>query len=160
MLASDAFFPFADGVEEAAKHGITAVIQPGGSVRDDDVIAAADRLGLAMVSGHSGISDTRSSEACATTWSRCRISSGAGPQQLILLLVLHLELIQSAAQVLHQRVEIGTGDSPCRRARPSYSCRYTARSAAGLADLVDKVYLEFLHSSRIAGRLREVGLPR
>ena len=49
VLASDAFFPFPDGVEEAAKHGITAVIQPGGSVRDADVIAAADRLGLAMV---------------------------------------------------------------------------------------------------------------
>jgi phosphoribosylaminoimidazolecarboxamide formyltransferase / IMP cyclohydrolase len=49
VLASDAFFPFPDGVEEAAKHGITAVIQPGGSVRDEDVIAAADRLGLAMV---------------------------------------------------------------------------------------------------------------
>jgi phosphoribosylaminoimidazolecarboxamide formyltransferase/IMP cyclohydrolase len=49
VLASDAFFPFPDGVEEAAKHGITAVIQPGGSVRDDDVIAAANRLGLAMV---------------------------------------------------------------------------------------------------------------
>jgi phosphoribosylaminoimidazolecarboxamide formyltransferase/IMP cyclohydrolase len=48
VLASDAFFPFADGVEEAAKFGITAVIQPGGSVRDDEVIAAADRLGLAM----------------------------------------------------------------------------------------------------------------
>ena len=49
VVASDAFFPFADGVEEAACHGITAVIQPGGSVRDEDVIAAADRLGLAMV---------------------------------------------------------------------------------------------------------------
>jgi phosphoribosylaminoimidazolecarboxamide formyltransferase / IMP cyclohydrolase len=49
VLASDAFFPFADGVEEAAKHGITAVIQPGGSVRDEEVIAAANRLGLAMV---------------------------------------------------------------------------------------------------------------
>jgi phosphoribosylaminoimidazolecarboxamide formyltransferase / IMP cyclohydrolase len=49
VLASDAFFPFPDGVEEAAKHGITAVIQPGGSVRDDDVIAAANNLGLAMV---------------------------------------------------------------------------------------------------------------
>jgi phosphoribosylaminoimidazolecarboxamide formyltransferase/IMP cyclohydrolase len=49
IVASDAFFPFADGVEEAARHGITAVIQPGGSVRDADVIAAADRLGLAMV---------------------------------------------------------------------------------------------------------------
>ncbi len=49
VLASDAFFPFPDGVEEAAKHGITAVIQPGGSVRDEEVIAAADRLGLAMV---------------------------------------------------------------------------------------------------------------
>ncbi|HTR35247.1 MAG TPA: bifunctional phosphoribosylaminoimidazolecarboxamide formyltransferase/IMP cyclohydrolase [Bryobacteraceae bacterium] len=49
VLASDAFFPFPDGLEEAAKYGITAVIQPGGSVRDDDVIAAANRLGLAMV---------------------------------------------------------------------------------------------------------------
>jgi len=48
-LASDAFFPFPDGVEEAHKHGITAVIQPGGSVRDEEVIAAADRLGLSMV---------------------------------------------------------------------------------------------------------------
>ena len=49
VLASDAFFPFPDGIEEAAKHGITAVIQPGGSVKDDEVIAAANRLGLAMV---------------------------------------------------------------------------------------------------------------
>jgi len=49
VLASDAFFPFPDGVEEAAKAGATTVIQPGGSVRDSDVIAAADRLGLAMV---------------------------------------------------------------------------------------------------------------
>jgi phosphoribosylaminoimidazolecarboxamide formyltransferase/IMP cyclohydrolase len=49
VLASDAFFPFPDGVEEAAKHGITAVIQPGGSVRDGDVIEAANRLNLAMV---------------------------------------------------------------------------------------------------------------
>ena len=48
-LASDAFFPFPDGVEAAAKAGVTAVAQPGGSVKDDDVIAAADRLGLAMV---------------------------------------------------------------------------------------------------------------
>jgi phosphoribosylaminoimidazolecarboxamide formyltransferase/IMP cyclohydrolase len=49
VLASDAFFPFPDGVEEAAKHGITAVIQPGGSVRDDEVVAAANKLGIAMV---------------------------------------------------------------------------------------------------------------
>jgi phosphoribosylaminoimidazolecarboxamide formyltransferase/IMP cyclohydrolase len=49
VVASDAFFPFPDGIEEAARHGITAVIQPGGSVRDEEVIAAADRLGLAMV---------------------------------------------------------------------------------------------------------------
>jgi phosphoribosylaminoimidazolecarboxamide formyltransferase/IMP cyclohydrolase len=49
VLASDAFFPFPDGVEEAAAHGITAVIQPGGSVRDEEVIAAANRLNLAMV---------------------------------------------------------------------------------------------------------------
>ncbi|MEA2204321.1 MAG: phosphoribosylaminoimidazolecarboxamide formyltransferase / cyclohydrolase [Blastocatellia bacterium] len=49
VIASDAFFPFRDGVDEAAKHGITAVIQPGGSVRDAEIIAAADELGLAMV---------------------------------------------------------------------------------------------------------------
>jgi phosphoribosylaminoimidazolecarboxamide formyltransferase/IMP cyclohydrolase len=49
VVASDAFFPFPDGVEEAAKAGAVAVIQPGGSVRDADVIAAADQLGLAMV---------------------------------------------------------------------------------------------------------------
>jgi len=48
VVASDAFFPFSDGVEEAAKNGATAVIQPGGSVNDAQVIAAADRLGLAM----------------------------------------------------------------------------------------------------------------
>ncbi len=49
VLASDAFFPFADGLEAAAEAGATAIIQPGGALRDDDVIAAADRLGLAMV---------------------------------------------------------------------------------------------------------------
>ncbi len=49
VLASDAFFPFPDGVEEAARHGVTAVIQPGGSVNDEKVIAAADGLNLAMV---------------------------------------------------------------------------------------------------------------
>jgi phosphoribosylaminoimidazolecarboxamide formyltransferase / IMP cyclohydrolase len=49
VVASDAFFPFPDGVEEAGKAGATAVIQPGGSVRDADVIAAANALGMAMV---------------------------------------------------------------------------------------------------------------
>jgi len=49
VVASDAFFPFPDGVEEAGKAGATAVIQPGGSVRDAEVIAAADRLGMAMM---------------------------------------------------------------------------------------------------------------
>ncbi len=49
VVASDAFFPFPDGVEEVAKAGATAVIQPGGSVRDREVIEAADRLGLAMI---------------------------------------------------------------------------------------------------------------
>ena len=49
VVGSDAFFPFPDGVEEAARHGATAVIQPGGSVRDAEVIETADRLGLAMV---------------------------------------------------------------------------------------------------------------
>jgi phosphoribosylaminoimidazolecarboxamide formyltransferase/IMP cyclohydrolase len=48
-LASDAFFPFADGVEQAAAAGITAIIQPGGSVRDAEVIAAADAHGIAMI---------------------------------------------------------------------------------------------------------------
>jgi len=49
VVASDAFFPFPDGVEEAGKAGAVAVIQPGGSVRDNEVIAAADGLGMAMV---------------------------------------------------------------------------------------------------------------
>ena len=49
VMASDAFFPFRDGIDAAAEAGITAVIQPGGSMRDEDVIAAADELGLAMV---------------------------------------------------------------------------------------------------------------
>jgi phosphoribosylaminoimidazolecarboxamide formyltransferase/IMP cyclohydrolase len=49
VAASDAFFPFPDGLEEVAKAGATAVIQPGGSVRDEEVIAAADKLGIAMV---------------------------------------------------------------------------------------------------------------
>lgn len=49
VMASDAFFPFPDGVEVAARAGVTAVVQPGGSIRDEAVIAAADRLGLAMV---------------------------------------------------------------------------------------------------------------
>jgi phosphoribosylaminoimidazolecarboxamide formyltransferase/IMP cyclohydrolase len=49
VAASDAFFPFPDGVEEIAKAGATAIIQPGGSVRDQEVIEAADRLGMAMI---------------------------------------------------------------------------------------------------------------
>ncbi|HUP19323.1 MAG TPA: bifunctional phosphoribosylaminoimidazolecarboxamide formyltransferase/IMP cyclohydrolase [Gemmatimonadota bacterium] len=49
VLASDGFFPFADGIEAAAEAGVTAVIQPGGSRRDDEVVAAADRAGITMV---------------------------------------------------------------------------------------------------------------
>ena len=49
VLASDAMFPFADNVEAAAEAGVSAVVQPGGSIRDEEVIEAADRLGLAMV---------------------------------------------------------------------------------------------------------------
>ena len=49
MLASDAFFPFGDTVETAAKHGIAAIIQPGGSIRDEESIKAADEAGIAMV---------------------------------------------------------------------------------------------------------------
>eukprot|EP01034_Spumella_vulgaris_P009277 gene9277-11781_t len=48
-MASDAFFPFRDGLDNAAKAGVTAVIQPGGSMRDAEVIAAADEAGIAMV---------------------------------------------------------------------------------------------------------------
>jgi phosphoribosylaminoimidazolecarboxamide formyltransferase/IMP cyclohydrolase len=48
-VASDAFFPFADGLQAAVAAGATAVIQPGGSIRDDEVIAAADAAGVAMV---------------------------------------------------------------------------------------------------------------
>ena len=49
VVASDAFFPFADGLLSAAEAGVTAIIQPGGSIRDDEIIAAADAKGLAMV---------------------------------------------------------------------------------------------------------------
>jgi phosphoribosylaminoimidazolecarboxamide formyltransferase / IMP cyclohydrolase len=49
VLASDAFFPFRDGIDEAARNDITAIIQPGGSVRDEETIAAADEHNLAMV---------------------------------------------------------------------------------------------------------------
>ena len=49
VVASDAFFPFADGLISAAEAGVTAVIQPGGSIRDEEVIKAADERGLAMV---------------------------------------------------------------------------------------------------------------
>jgi phosphoribosylaminoimidazolecarboxamide formyltransferase/IMP cyclohydrolase len=49
VAASDAFFPFRDGVDEVAKAGASAIIQPGGSVKDEEVIAAADEHGLAMV---------------------------------------------------------------------------------------------------------------
>jgi phosphoribosylaminoimidazolecarboxamide formyltransferase/IMP cyclohydrolase len=49
VMASDAFFPFADGLEAGIEAGIAAVIQPGGSRRDAEVIAAADRAGIAMV---------------------------------------------------------------------------------------------------------------
>ena len=49
VLGSDAFFPFRDGVDEAAKAGVRAIVQPGGSRRDEEVIAAADQHGIAMV---------------------------------------------------------------------------------------------------------------
>src|SRR5438128_3968653 len=49
VAASDAFFPFPDGIEEIAKAGATAIIQPGGSVRDHEIIETADRFGLAMI---------------------------------------------------------------------------------------------------------------
>jgi phosphoribosylaminoimidazolecarboxamide formyltransferase/IMP cyclohydrolase len=49
VMASDAFFPFRDGIDMAAEAGITAVIQPGGSLRDEEVIRAADEHGMAMI---------------------------------------------------------------------------------------------------------------
>ena len=49
VMASDAFFPFRDGLDNAAAAGIKAVIQPGGSMRDDEVISAADEHGIAMI---------------------------------------------------------------------------------------------------------------
>ena len=49
VMASDAFFPFPDGLEEGIRAGVTAAIQPGGSLKDADVIAAADAAGIAMV---------------------------------------------------------------------------------------------------------------
>jgi phosphoribosylaminoimidazolecarboxamide formyltransferase/IMP cyclohydrolase len=49
VLASDAFFPFADGVEKAAEGGVRAIVQPGGSKRDAEVVEACDALGITMV---------------------------------------------------------------------------------------------------------------
>jgi phosphoribosylaminoimidazolecarboxamide formyltransferase/IMP cyclohydrolase len=49
VLASDAFFPFADGLQAAARAGVTAVVQPGGSKRDAEVVEAADRAGISMI---------------------------------------------------------------------------------------------------------------
>jgi phosphoribosylaminoimidazolecarboxamide formyltransferase/IMP cyclohydrolase len=49
VIGSDAFFPFRDGIDAAARAGVTAVIQPGGSVRDEEVVAAATEHGMAMV---------------------------------------------------------------------------------------------------------------
>ncbi|MCC7481571.1 MAG: bifunctional phosphoribosylaminoimidazolecarboxamide formyltransferase/IMP cyclohydrolase, partial [Hyphomicrobiales bacterium] len=49
VVASDAFFPFADGLLQAAEAGATAIIQPGGSIKDDEIIRAADDAGLAMI---------------------------------------------------------------------------------------------------------------
>ena len=49
VMASDAFFPFADSIEVAAQAGVTAIIQPGGSIRDAEVIEAADKANIAMV---------------------------------------------------------------------------------------------------------------
>jgi len=49
VLASDAFFPFRDGVDMAAEAGVTAIVQPGGSIRDEEAIQAADEHGIAMI---------------------------------------------------------------------------------------------------------------
>lgn len=49
VIASDAFFPFPDSIEVAGQAGATAIIQPGGSVRDEESVTAADKLGMAMV---------------------------------------------------------------------------------------------------------------
>jgi phosphoribosylaminoimidazolecarboxamide formyltransferase/IMP cyclohydrolase len=49
VLGSDAYFPFRDGIDQAAEAGVTAIVQPGGSVRDGEVIAAANERGIAMV---------------------------------------------------------------------------------------------------------------
>jgi len=49
VMSSDAFFPFRDGVDEAAKMGVTAIIQPGGSIRDEEIIQAANEHNIAMV---------------------------------------------------------------------------------------------------------------
>ena len=53
VMASDAFFPFADGLEQAAAAGASSIVQPGGSIRDQEVIDAANRLGISMLfTGH------------------------------------------------------------------------------------------------------------
>jgi AICAR transformylase/IMP cyclohydrolase PurH len=77
VAASDAFFPFADGLETVIAAGASAVIQPGGSMRDDEVIAAADKAGIAMVfTGTSATSATDAGQRGATE------SCGAQPKAL------------------------------------------------------------------------------
>jgi phosphoribosylaminoimidazolecarboxamide formyltransferase/IMP cyclohydrolase len=71
-VASDAFFRFADGLLAAAEAGATAVIQPGGSMRDDEVIAAADEAGLAMVFTGMRHSDARAGAAAGRRRDRRR----------------------------------------------------------------------------------------
>ncbi|MDZ4216827.1 MAG: bifunctional phosphoribosylaminoimidazolecarboxamide formyltransferase/IMP cyclohydrolase, partial [Candidatus Gracilibacteria bacterium] len=68
VLASDAFFPFPDSIEEAAKHGIAAIIQPGGSIKDDEVIVKANELGIPMVfTGKRAFKHGANPSPCQTT---------------------------------------------------------------------------------------------
>ena len=62
-MASDAFFPFTDGLDRRAAAGVTAAIQPGGSMRDEEVIAAADQAGIAMLSPAAATSATEARHA-------------------------------------------------------------------------------------------------
>ena len=77
MVASDAFFPFADGLLVAIEAGATAVIQPGGSVRDDEVIKAADDHGIAMVFTGTGIFGIDRADARPHDYADCNIREHA-----------------------------------------------------------------------------------
>ena len=121
VVASDAFFPFADGVEEAAKAGAVEVIQPGGSVRDNDVIAAADRLGM-LYQSQGRFDDPIRVLSEAVTQVKGQSASMASRRRFLVVLYQQLGQLyrdtQNYAAAINTYEELGhLGDDEDRRAR-------------------------------------------